>query len=103
MALVFRSYLGQSSNWANKGDLSRQMDYQIWCGPSIGAFNAWVKGTFLENPDNRRTVVIAGNLLMGAATLIRSIQLMQQGIHLPAKAGHYNPKPLDEIEKRLEF
>jgi len=103
MALVFRSYLGQSSNWANKGDPSRQMDYQIWCGPSIGAFNAWVKGTFLENPDNRRTAVIAGNLLMGAATLTRSIQLMQQGIHLPAKACHYNPKPLEEIEKRLEF
>jgi trans-AT polyketide synthase/acyltransferase/oxidoreductase domain-containing protein len=103
MALVFRSYLGQSSNWANKGDPSRQMDYQIWCGPSIGAFNAWVKGTFLENMDNRRTVVIAGNLLMGAATLIRSIQLMQQGIHLPAKACHYIPKPLEEIEKPLEL
>ncbi|MEK6194260.1 MAG: PfaD family polyunsaturated fatty acid/polyketide biosynthesis protein, partial [Deltaproteobacteria bacterium] len=101
MALVFRSYLGQSSNWANKGDPSRQMDYQIWCGPSIGAFNAWVKGTFLENTGNRRTVVIAGNLLMGAATLIRSIQLMQQGIHLPAKACHYIPKPLEEIEKPL--
>ena len=25
----------------------RQIDYQIWCGPAMGAFNQWVKGTFL--------------------------------------------------------
>lgn len=44
MALVFRSYLGQSSNWANAGDPLRKIDYQIWCGPAIGAFNQWVIG-----------------------------------------------------------
>ncbi|MFC1817240.1 PfaD family polyunsaturated fatty acid/polyketide biosynthesis protein, partial [Thermodesulfobacteriota bacterium] len=47
MALVFRSYLGCSSNWANTGEPSRRIDYQIWCGPSMGAFNEWVKGSFL--------------------------------------------------------
>ncbi|MBW2575862.1 MAG: PfaD family polyunsaturated fatty acid/polyketide biosynthesis protein, partial [Deltaproteobacteria bacterium] len=31
MSLVFRSYLGQSSNWANSGDPLRKIDYQIWC------------------------------------------------------------------------
>jgi trans-AT polyketide synthase/acyltransferase/oxidoreductase domain-containing protein len=36
MALVFRSYLGRSSGWANAGDESRKMDYQIWCGPRHG-------------------------------------------------------------------
>jgi len=101
MALVFRSYLGQSSNWANLGDPSRQMDYQIWCGPSMGAFNAWVKGTFLENPENRKTDVIAMNLLLGAATLARSNQLQQQGVYLPDAACQYHPKPLAEIEKVL--
>ena len=101
MALVFRSYLGQSSNWANTGDPSRQMDYQIWCGPSMGAFNAWVKGTFLENPDNRLTPVIAKNLLLGAATLTRSTQLVQQGIHLPQGAFQYTPKTLAEIDTLL--
>jgi PfaD family protein len=35
MALVFRSYLGQSSNWANTGDPSRKIDYQIWCNRCI--------------------------------------------------------------------
>ncbi len=32
MALVFRSYLGQSSTWAIAGEPSRKLDYQIWCG-----------------------------------------------------------------------
>ena len=99
MALVFRSYLGQSSNWANIGDPSRQMDYQIWCGPSIGAFNAWVKGTFLEDPGNRRSDEIALNLLLGAAVLTRSHQLQQQGVPLPAEARQYRPKPYAEVER----
>ena len=41
MALVFRSYLGQTSRWANSGEASRKGDYQIWCGPAMGAFNGW--------------------------------------------------------------
>ena len=101
LALVFRSYLGQSSNWANAGNPSRQMDYQIWCGPSIGAFNAWVKGSFLESPQNRETEVIAMNLLLGAASLSRSNQLMQQGISLPVEACQYHPKSLSEIKNLL--
>ena len=52
MALVFRSYLGQSSNWANCGEPTRKIDYQIWCGPAMGAFNEWAKGSYLENPEN---------------------------------------------------
>ncbi len=54
MALVFRSYLGRSSNWANTGDPNRKIDYQIWCGPSMGAFNQWTRGTFLEKRENRK-------------------------------------------------
>ena len=45
MALVFRWYLGLSSRWSNRGETGREMDYQIWCGPSMGAFNDWVKNT----------------------------------------------------------
>src|SRR5262249_49414437 len=66
MALVFRSYLGLSSRWANAGEPSRAMDYQVWCGPAMGAFNEWVKGTFLEQPENRRAADVALNLLFGA-------------------------------------
>ena len=38
MALVFRWYLGQSSRWANQGEPSRKIDYQVWCGPAMGSF-----------------------------------------------------------------
>src|SRR5207248_1762070 len=43
MALVFRWYLGKSSHWANAGDPSRTVDYQVWCGPAMASFNAWVR------------------------------------------------------------
>jgi trans-AT polyketide synthase/acyltransferase/oxidoreductase domain-containing protein len=32
----------------HRGDETRRMDYQIWCGPAMGAFNDWVRGSFLE-------------------------------------------------------
>jgi len=73
MALVFRSYLGLSSRWANAGEASRQMDYQVWCGPAMGAFNEWARGTFLEKPENRRVVVVAETLINGAATQLRQL------------------------------
>lgn len=69
MALVFRSYLGQASRWANAGEPTRKLDYQVWCGPAMGAFNEWAKGSFLEDPARRRAAVVARNLLAGAAAL----------------------------------
>ena len=73
MALVFRSYLGLSSRWANAGEATRTMDYQVWCGPAMGAFNEWTRGSYLEQPQQRSVVVVAHNLLVGAAR-----QLQQQ-------------------------
>ncbi|MEL0231388.1 MAG: 2-nitropropane dioxygenase, partial [Deltaproteobacteria bacterium] len=62
-----------------------------WCGPAMGAFNAWVKGSFLEEPSNRRVVDIAENLMQGAAYLFRLQQLKTQGIHLHSSLFHYTP------------
>ena len=94
MALVFRAYLGQSSGWAIQGDPKRRMDYQIWCGPAMGAFNAWVRGSFLEEPANRSAVQIARNLLEGAAVITRAQQLRSYGVPVPAGAFHFMPRPL---------
>ena len=102
MALVFRSYLGRSSNWANAGDQARKIDYQIWCGPAIGAFNHWVKGTFLEKWENRRTVTVAMNLMLGAAAATRVNWLRQQGISLPGGAARFYPLNLPKILQLLE-
>ena len=101
MALVFRSYLGQSSTWATTGDPSRKMDYQIWCGPAIGAFNEWVKGSFLEKAENRKTVAIAMNLLYGASVATRANLLRSYGVTLPANAGSFSPMDLSEIYRLL--
>lgn len=102
MSLVFRSYLGQSSNWANSGDPLRKIDYQIWCGPAIGAFNQWVKGSFLEKPENRTTVCVAMNLLCGASVATRVNWLRNQGVVLPTGIGNFSPMPLQDILELLD-
>lgn len=91
MALVFRSYLGLSSRWANTGEATRGMDYQVWCGPAMGAFNEWARGSFLEKPENRRAVVVAQNLLFGAALQLRVQNLNAQGIRLPEGLASWHP------------
>ena len=102
MALVFRSYLGQSSKWSVNGIDDRRIDYQIWCGPAIGAFNRWTQGTFLEKPENRRTVTVARNLLTGACVVTRASWLRQQGVALPPDAARFSPltdAELDDLER----
>ena len=92
MALVFRSYLGQASRWANSGEVSRKVDYQIWCGPAIGAFNEWARGSFLEASDRRDVVTLGMNLLVGAAALARVGWLRAQGVSLPRAARRFLPR-----------
>jgi trans-AT polyketide synthase/acyltransferase/oxidoreductase domain-containing protein len=94
MALVFRAYLGLSSKWPIDGTTDRRLDYQIWCGPAMGAFNAWVKGSFLETPANRTVVQVALNLLEGAACITRAGQFRTYGVPTPAGAFAYRPRPL---------
>jgi len=101
MALVFRSYLGQASSWAKHGVTDRQIDYQIWCGPAMGAFNEWARGSFLEKAENRDTMTLAGNLLFGACVLARCTALTQQGIQLKEGSGNISPMSLLELDKRL--
>lgn len=91
MALVFRSYLGLSSVWANSGDVSRKVDYQVWCGPAMGAFNEWTSGTFLAEPRNRRVVTVGRNLMLGAAVRMRANMLRAQGAVLSPAAEGFAP------------
>jgi trans-AT polyketide synthase/acyltransferase/oxidoreductase domain-containing protein len=94
MALCFRWYLGQSSRWAITGQEGRRLDFQIWCGPAMGAFNDWVKGSFLEEPAHRTVVQIALNLLEGAAQVCRAQQLRSFGVDVPAAAFQFRPRML---------
>ncbi|MFL5339133.1 MAG: PfaD family polyunsaturated fatty acid/polyketide biosynthesis protein [Gemmataceae bacterium] len=101
MALVFRWYLGQSSRWANAGVADRKLDYQVWCGPAMGAFNEWTKGSFLEQPKNRRVVTVALNLLHGVALCQRLQQLRLQAFELPQAYSQMEPLETRAIQTRL--
>ncbi len=99
MALVFRWYLGQSAHWAKDGTADRKMDYQVWAGPSMGAFNEWVAGSFLAHAEQRKVVTVAKNILYGAAVLARAAMLRSQGVQLPAEAVKIPPMQEAELKE----
>ena len=94
MALIFRWYIGSSSQWPIIGEESRQIDYQIWCGPAMGAFNRWVAGSFLEPPEQRTVHQIALNLLEGAAHVTRAQQLRTFGLAMTQDVLDFSPTVL---------
>ncbi|MEW2063382.1 enoyl-CoA hydratase/isomerase [Streptomyces sp. NPDC007002] len=69
MAHVFRWYFVHSTRLALRG-ADQRVDYQIHCGPALGAFNTWVRGTDLEPWRGRRVDVIAERLLRETAALL---------------------------------
>ncbi|WP_139488096.1 ACP S-malonyltransferase [Brevibacillus dissolubilis] len=74
MSLVFKWYFAHSTRLALAGDQAHRVDYQIHCGPAMGAFNQWVKGTPLEEWRNRHVDEIGLKLLTETAeTLTRRL------------------------------
>jgi hypothetical protein len=67
----------------------------------MGAFNEWVKGSFLENWENRRVVTVAMNILYWTAVLVRVNSLRSQGIWAPGDKLSLTPLELAELERRL--
>ena len=92
MALLFRWYLGKSSDGANSGDPERQLDYQIWCGPAMGAFNEWTRGTWLAAPNARRIADVSRALMRGASLATRRESLRRQGISLSSVDFDLSPR-----------
>lgn len=91
LALVFRRYLFFGAQWAREGEESRLRDFQIWCGPAMGAFNEWVKDSPLEQLGNRTVRQIAWNLLDGAAHLTGLQARRASGEAVPPSAFDYRP------------
>ncbi len=92
MALIFRRYLGLAAKWAQDGVLDRKVDFQIYCGPSLGAFNRWIKGSYLEFPKNRRVADVARNLMEASMYLKRILYIREQGVLLPRLITQVAPK-----------
>ncbi|MFI6924066.1 ACP S-malonyltransferase [Nonomuraea spiralis] len=72
MALVFRWYFVHTIRLALRGEAGRQVDYQVHCGPAMGAFNRWVAGTELADWRARHVDVIADRLMEAAAGLLEA-------------------------------
>ncbi|MEA5503212.1 PfaD family polyunsaturated fatty acid/polyketide biosynthesis protein [Halotia wernerae UHCC 0503] len=99
MALIFRWYLGLSSRWSNSGEKGREIDYQIWCGPAIGSFNDWVRGSYLSEANNRQVVDVALHIMTGAIFLYRIQSLRIQGLQIPDYYNQYFPVSVSSISR----
>lgn len=92
-ALICRCYLGTTVHWAKSGIKDRKEDFQIWCGPAMGAFNDWTRDSYLEELENRKVDDVAKQLIFGAALLLREQSLQGQGVALPASPPWHTPTP----------
>jgi trans-AT polyketide synthase/acyltransferase/oxidoreductase domain-containing protein len=87
MALVFRWYFIHTNRLALRGDPAEKVDYQIHCGPAMGAFNQWAKGTGLEDWRNRHVDEIGIRLMRAAA------QFLDDRFRAMHPAGAPDPSP----------
>jgi trans-AT polyketide synthase/acyltransferase/oxidoreductase domain-containing protein len=70
MSLVFRWYFIHTTRLAMRGIEDGRVNYQVHCGPALGAFNQWVKGTPLESWRNRHVADLAERIMTGAASVL---------------------------------
>jgi len=71
MALVFRWYFDHAARLSLAGAKGQRANYQVRCGPALGAFNQWVKGTRLEPWRRRHVDIIADRIMEGAAEVLK--------------------------------
>ncbi|MFB6780695.1 PfaD family polyunsaturated fatty acid/polyketide biosynthesis protein [Streptomyces sp. NPDC056352] len=70
MSAVFRWYFGYSTRVAMAGDPSERANFQVHCGPAMGAFNRFVAGSALEDWRRRHVDGVAEELMTGAAGVL---------------------------------
>ncbi|MET9760115.1 PfaD family polyunsaturated fatty acid/polyketide biosynthesis protein [Streptomyces sp. NPDC006372] len=86
MAMVFRWWFIRTTRAALAGDQEGLTDFQIHCGPAMGAFNRFVAGTALEEWRNRHANRVADALMGGAATVLEE-RLRQWSGHADLTVG----------------
>ena len=70
MAQIFKWYFILTIRYAREGEDINREDYQLHTGPSLGAFNEYVKGSQLEDWKNRHVDEIGIQLMNTAAQII---------------------------------
>ena len=73
MAMIFKWYFGFSTLAALSGNTKERVNFQIHCGPALGSFNQWVKGTSIENWRNRSVGKIGGMIMDSAEKQISKV------------------------------
>ncbi len=84
MALVFRWYFIHTNRMALEGDPDRRHDYQVHCGPAMGAFNGWAAENGLSDWRHRNVDWIALMLLREAALYLDARTLQPTTTTVPA-------------------
>jgi trans-AT polyketide synthase, acyltransferase and oxidoreductase domains len=78
MALIFGRYFKDASRWALRGESAHKLDFQIHCGPALGAFNQSVQGSELAPWRARHVDELARHLMdKTAALLVQRFAMMQ--------------------------
>ncbi len=72
MALIFKYYFIHTTRLALKSSPEQKVDYQIHCGPALGAFNQWVKGTELAAWRRRHVAEIGERMMRATADLLNN-------------------------------
>jgi trans-AT polyketide synthase/acyltransferase/oxidoreductase domain-containing protein len=67
MALVFRWYFIHTLRLAAAGDVSQRVNFQIHCGPALGAFNQWLDDSPFQDWRQRHVDDIAVHLMESTA------------------------------------
>ncbi|MEU5796213.1 ACP S-malonyltransferase [Streptomyces sp. NPDC047813] len=78
LAAVFRAYFTRGFRLAVTGDQHSRVDYQVHCGPAMGAFNQVVADTGLHSW-RARTVAAIADILMGGAAAHLTARLREFG------------------------
>ncbi|HYQ18723.1 MAG TPA: PfaD family polyunsaturated fatty acid/polyketide biosynthesis protein, partial [Polyangiaceae bacterium] len=70
MARVFQWYFARTNRAAIAGETADKLNFQIHCGPAMGACNRWLKGTRLEAWRARHVDELGELLMSGAAQVL---------------------------------
>ncbi|MCG8615479.1 MAG: PfaD family polyunsaturated fatty acid/polyketide biosynthesis protein, partial [Desulfobacterales bacterium] len=70
MARIFKWYLDKSFSLALAGGDTDVVNYQVYCGPCLGAFNQWVTGTEYEGWQARHVDDMNRRIMNAAADLL---------------------------------
>ncbi|WP_439595343.1 PfaD family polyunsaturated fatty acid/polyketide biosynthesis protein [Falsiroseomonas sp.] len=70
MGMVFRWYFVHTNRLAIEGRAADRANFQVHCGPAMGALNGWLAGTPLADWRARHVDVLAERLMAGAAEVV---------------------------------